>query len=87
MHAEQHADRVRIAVRDAEAADAAADAVEALMKRIGQPTRLSELVPAERIRQNFEQIVVGTMSDPSTMFNPRPVIDPVAVAEFVQGTI
>ncbi|MBK8990469.1 MAG: aldehyde dehydrogenase family protein [Gammaproteobacteria bacterium] len=72
---------------DAEAADAAADAVEALMKRIGQPTRLSELVPAERIRQNFEQIVVGTMSDPSTMFNPRPVIDPVAVAEFVQGTI
>jgi len=27
------------------------------------------------------------MSDPSTMFNPRPVNDPVAVAEFVQSTI
>ncbi len=72
---------------DAEAADAAADAVEALMKRIGQPTRLSELVAGERIMQHFEQIVVGTMSDPSTMFNPRPVIDPAAVAEFIQSTI
>ena len=64
-----------------------ADAVEALMKRIGQPTRLSELVAGERIMQHFEQIVVGTMSDPSTMFNPRPVIDPAAVAEFIQSTI
>ena len=72
---------------DAEAADAAADAVEALMKRIGQPTRLSELVAGERIMQHFEQIVVGTMSDPSTMFNPRPVIDPAAVAQFIQSTI
>ena len=71
----------------AEAADAAADAVEALMKAIGHPTRMSEIVTQERILENFEQIVAGTMSDPSSMFNPRPLIDPAAVAAFVQSTI
>jgi alcohol dehydrogenase class IV len=70
-----------------EAADAAADAVEALMKAIGHPTRISEIVTQERILENFEQIVAGTMSDPSSMFNPRPLIDPAAVAAFVQSTI
>ncbi|MBK6581796.1 MAG: aldehyde dehydrogenase family protein [Pseudomonadales bacterium] len=69
------------------AAEAAADAVEALMKQIGQPRCLSELVAGDQIEAQFEQFVTGVMSDPSTMFNPRPVNDPVAVAEFVQSTI
>jgi aldehyde dehydrogenase (NAD+) len=69
------------------AADAAAEAVEALMTEIGQPRRLSELVASDKIMAHFEQFVIGVMSDPSTMFNPRPVNDPVAVTEFVQSTI
>lgn len=74
-------------MHDSEAADAAADAIEALMKRIGQPTRLSELIGTEQIAANFSQIIAGTMSDPSTMFNPRPVTDPAAVEDFIRSTI
>lgn len=69
------------------AADAAADAVEALMQEVGQPRRLSELVAVDHINAHFEQFVTGVMSDPSTMFNPRPVNDPVAVTQFVRSTI
>ncbi len=72
---------------EAQAADAAADAVEALMKAIGQPLRISDLVPTDKIVAQFEQIVAGTMSDGSTMFNPRPVTDPAAVAAFIQSAI
>lgn len=72
---------------DVAAADAAADAVETLAKTIGQPLRISEIVPKEKVMANFEQIVAGTMSDPSTIFNPRPVIDPAAVVTFIQSAI
>ncbi len=70
-----------------DAADAAAEAVEALMKAIGQPLRVSELIPMDKIMASFEQIVAGTMGDGSTMFNPRPVNDPAAVAAFIQSAI
>lgn len=70
-----------------EAADAAANAVENLMKAIGQPLRLSELVPGDKLMASFEQIIAGTMSDGSTMYNPRPVNDPAAVAAFIQSAI
>ena len=72
---------------DVQAADAGADAVEALMRTIGQPLRVSELVPRDRILSQLGQIVAGTMSDGSTIFNPRPVNDPAAVVAFVQNAI
>ncbi len=72
---------------DIETAAAAADAVEALMSEVGHPLRLSELVSGDKIQAQFEELITGVMSDPSTMFNPRPVSDPVAVMEFVQATI
>jgi len=75
------------ALSEAQAADAAADAVEALMRTIGQPLRVSEVVPVDRITSQIEQIVIGTMSDGSATFNPRPVNDPAAVAAFVQSAI
>jgi len=67
-----------------EAADAAADAVTALMKRIGHPTRFSEVgVPADML----ERIVAGTMSDGAAYGNPRPPTDPDALARYVQSTM
>jgi lactaldehyde reductase len=72
---------------DSEAADAAADAVEALMQAIGQPMRLSELVEKDKMLAQMEQLVAGTMSDGSAMYNPRPLNDPAAVAAFIQSAI
>jgi len=72
---------------EVQAADAAADAVESLMQAIGQPMRVSELVPKDAILAQLEKIVAGTMSDGSTIYNPRPVNDPEAVGAFVQSTI
>lgn len=65
-----------------ETADAAADAVEALMKRIGHPTRYSEVgVTADML----EHIIMGTMSDGAYYGNPRPLSDPQALARFIQA--
>ena len=73
---------------DGEAADAAADAVEALMKRIGQPLRLTELgIAADKIMASFPALIGGTMSDLNGGSNPRPVVDPQAVTELIQATI
>jgi len=67
---------------DVEAAEAAADAVTELMKRIGHPTRLSEVnVPQDA----FEQLVMGTMTDGANYGNPRPVTDPSAVVAMIQA--
>ena len=69
------------------AADAAADAVEALMKTIGQPMRLSEIIDRGKIMAQLEQLVAGTMSDGSAMYNPRPLNDPAEVVAFIMSTI
>jgi alcohol dehydrogenase class IV len=73
---------------DGQAADAAANAVEALMKKVGQPTRLSEFgVAAADVMRQFEALVAGTMSDLNNGSNPRPVVDPAAVTEMLMATV
>lgn len=73
---------------DLEAADAAADAVEALMKSIGAPLRLSDLgLPREQLMGRMAEIIGGTMSDLNCGSNPRPVNDPQAVAALVAAAI
>ncbi len=73
---------------DGEAADAAAAAVEALMKRIGAPLRLSELgLPPDQVLPRLGELIGGTMSDLNAGQNPRPVNDPNAVAAFVQSVV
>jgi aldehyde dehydrogenase (NAD+) len=70
------------------AADAAADAVDALMQRIGAARRLSDLgFKAEDIAARMAELIGGTMSDLNGGTNPRPIIDPQAVAAFVQSVI
>jgi aldehyde dehydrogenase (NAD+) len=68
----------------AAAADAAADAVAALMKRIGHPARFSEVgVPADML----DRILMGTMADGANYGNPRPLTDPQAVATYIQAAL
>ncbi len=65
-----------------EAALAAAEAVEGLMRRIGHPMRLRDVgVPEEAI---FEA-AAHAVADPACIFNPRPVTDPGQVAEVFES--
>ena len=73
---------------DLQAADAAVDAVSALMKGIGAPMRLGDLgLTGEQVQARLPDIIAGTMSDLNGSTNPRPVTDPNAVAELVMATI
>jgi alcohol dehydrogenase class IV len=65
-----------------DAALAAAEAVEGLMRRIGHPTRLREVgVPEEAIFEAGAHAV----ADPACIFNPRQVTDPGQVAELFES--
>jgi len=67
-----------------EAANAAADAVAALLKRIGHPTCFSDVgVPSDMLGR----IIAGTMADGASYGNPRPLTDSEAVAKYVQATM
>jgi len=73
---------------DLQAADAATAAVEALMKKIGAPMRLSDLgLDRDKVMARLPEIIAGTMSDLNCGTNPRPVQDPNAVAELVMAAI
>ena len=75
-------------MNDLEAADAAAGAVEALMKRVGAAMTLSAAgVDRNSVMARIAEIIGGTMSDLNCGSNPRPVNDPNAVAAFVQAAI
>ena len=64
-----------------EVALAAADAVEALMKDTGAPTRLQDMgVPEE----NLGLCAFHAIVDPCVIFNPRPVADPNEVMAVYQ---
>ena len=72
----------------AESPDAAAGAVEALMKRVGAAMTLSAAgVDRNSVMARIAEIIGGTMSDLNCGSNPRPVNDPNAVAAFVQAAI
>jgi alcohol dehydrogenase class IV len=59
-----------------DAALAAADAVEALMKKVGHPLRLRDVgVPEDRL----EACAFHAIADTADLFNPRPVTDPVDI--------
>lgn len=65
-----------------EAALAAAEAVEGLMRRIGHPLRLRDVgVPEDAIFEAGAHAV----ADPACIFNPRPVTDPGQVAELFEA--
>ncbi|HET6965449.1 MAG TPA: aldehyde dehydrogenase family protein [Acidimicrobiales bacterium] len=67
---------------DHEAALAAADAVEDLMRRIGHPTRLHEVgVPPEALGSD----ALHALGDIATLFNARPVLDPMEVQGLLQA--
>ena len=71
-----------------EAADAAIAAVEALMKKVGAPMRLSDLgLERAQLMSRLPEIIGGTMSDLNCGSNPRPVQDPNAVAELVMAAL
>jgi len=59
-----------------EAALAAADAVEALMKTVGHPTRLREVGVTE---DHLALAAFHAIADTATLFNARPVTDPTAI--------
>jgi len=70
------------------AADAAAEAVEALMVRIGAARRLSEAgIATETVLPRLAEVIGGTMSDLNGGTNPRPITDPQAVAAMVQAVL
>lgn len=73
---------------DPQAADAATEAVATLMRRIGAPMQLSDLgFDRGQLQARLPDIIAGTMSDLNCGSNPRPVVDPNAVAEFVMAAI
>ncbi len=75
-------------MNDLEATDAAAAAVEALMKKIGAPMKLTDLgLEREPLLARIGEIIGGTMSDLNCGSNPRPVNDPNAVAALVTAAI
>ena len=75
-------------MNDAEAADAAASAVEALMKKVGAPTTLAAAgLERDVVTARIADIIGGTMSDLNCGSNPRPVNDPNAVTAFVMAAI
>lgn len=75
-------------MNDAEAADAAASAVEALMKKVGAPMTLAAAgLERDVVMARIAEIIGGTMSDLNCGSNPRPVNDPNAVTAFVMAAI
>ena len=75
-------------MNDLEAADAATAAVEALMRRIGAPMKLTDLgLQREQVMARIGEIIGGTMSDLNCGSNPRPVNDPNAVAALVAAAV
>ncbi len=67
---------------DHEAALAAADAVEDLMRRIGHPTTLHEVgVPSDALGSD----ALHALGDIATLFNARPVLDPGDVQGLLQA--
>ena len=70
------------------AADAAADAVEALMKRVGAATRITDLgIERDKVMARIGEIIAGTMGDMNCGSNPRPVNDPNAVTALVMAAV
>ncbi len=73
---------------DLEAADAATAAVEALMKSIGAPMRMTDLgLEREQVMARLPELIMGTMSDLNCGSNPRPVNDPTAVAALIAAAV
>jgi acyl-CoA reductase-like NAD-dependent aldehyde dehydrogenase/alcohol dehydrogenase class IV len=66
---------------DKEAAMAAADAIEALMKKVGHPTKLRDVgVPEE----NLPICAFHAIADTAVLFNGRPVNDPNDIIKLYQ---
>jgi alcohol dehydrogenase class IV len=69
---------------EVEAADAAVEKINALMKQIGHPMKFSEVgVPTDAI----DRILMGTLTDLSTFGNPRPLSDPAPVLEMIKASL
>jgi len=64
-------------MKDRDAALAAADAVEALMKKVGHPMRLRDVGIKE---EDLYMASFHAVCDAATIFNPRPCGDPNEVA-------
>ncbi len=67
---------------EVEAADAAIDRVNALLKQVGNPTKFSQV----NVPMDMEQILMGTLTDLSMYGNPRPVTDPAPVVEMIKAS-
>jgi lactaldehyde reductase len=66
---------------DKEAAMAAADASEALMKKVGHPTKLRDVgVPED----NLPICAFHAIADTAVLFNGRPVNDPNDIIKLYQ---
>ncbi|OGP86248.1 MAG: aldehyde dehydrogenase [Deltaproteobacteria bacterium RBG_16_54_11] len=65
-------------MNEREAALAAADAVEALLKKVGHPTRLRDVGVQE---ENLPICAFHAIADTAVLFNGRPVNDPTEVLE------
>lgn len=65
-------------MEDRKAALAAADAVEALMEKVGHPMRLRDVGVSEGA---LEKYAFHAIADATTLFNARPVNDPAEVLE------
>jgi aldehyde dehydrogenase (NAD+) len=65
-------------MEERDAALAAADAVEALMEKVGHPMRLRDVgVPEE----GLPACAFHALADSNTMFNARPAGDPAEILE------
>jgi acyl-CoA reductase-like NAD-dependent aldehyde dehydrogenase/alcohol dehydrogenase class IV len=64
-------------MQDRDAALAAADAIEALMKKVGHPLQLREVGIKE---DSLDMAAFHALCDTANLFNPRPVADPTAIA-------
>jgi len=65
-------------MKERDAALAAADAVEALMKKVGHPMKLREVGVTE---ENLPICAFHALGDSNIMFNPRPAGDPAAILQ------
>jgi acyl-CoA reductase-like NAD-dependent aldehyde dehydrogenase/alcohol dehydrogenase class IV len=65
-------------MKERDAALAAADAVEALMKKVGHPMRLRDVGVTE---ENLTICAFHAIGDSNVMFNPRPASDPASVLQ------
>jgi aldehyde dehydrogenase (NAD+) len=65
-------------MKERDAALAAADAVEALMKKVGHPMKLSDVGVA---KDNLAMCAFHAVGDSNIMFNPRPAADPAAILQ------